>query len=181
MADFVNIVPERLWLVRDLLPLDQAEEIVQTPWQILNTGSAGGQESWARQQVLWSDTCAQRYSGYINSCLPEINQALGTKFGRAGGHFWIDLPGFTVDMHTDGHVPNAMQLYWTVPGEEFGTGFYRHRDPTSLLYQFASTPNSGYIMLNYLEVDGSQPLQWHGMFNPVPEGTVRVSSYWRFE
>jgi hypothetical protein len=181
MAKFTPIVPGRLWQVSDLLPPAQAAEIVTTDWRTVTTGPSGGQETWSRQQVLWSDPVAQRYSGYINASLPAINLALGTEFKRSAGHFWIDQPGFTVGMHTDGHVPTAMQLYWTVPGPDWGTGFYHYKNTNSLRYQFESRPNSGYIMLNHLDPDGSQPLQWHAMFNPVPTGTVRVSSYWRFD
>jgi len=170
----------RLWQVTDLLPPAQAEEIVATAWLSLNSGpSGGGQQSWRRQQVVWTDPVAQRYSSYINGCLPAINRALGTDFDCMHGLFWIDQPGFQVAMHTDGHLSTAMQLYWTVPGPEWGTGFYRHKRQDSLLYQFESRPNSGYIMLNHPDPDGSQPLLWHGMFNPVPEGHIRVTSYWR--
>lgn len=171
----------RVWQVSDLLPPDQADEIIRTDWSKVATELGAGQESWARRQVLWTDPTAQHYSSYINTWLPEINLAMGTEFKRMSGHFWIDLPGFTVAMHTDGHVPNAMQLYWTVPGPEFGTGFYRYKTIRSLMYQFDSRPNSGYIMLNHPDPDGSQPLQWHAMLNPVPEHHIRVSSYWRFE
>lgn len=170
----------RLWLVEDLLPADQVDEIVATDWNAVATGPSGGQESWSRRQIAWNNPIALRYSEYINACLPEINRALGTEFKRAGGHFWIDLPGFTCALHTDGHLANAMQLYWVVPGNDWGTGFYRHKRQDSLFYQFASVPNSGYIMLNHLEPDGSQPLQWHAMLNPVPMGHIRVSSYWQF-
>jgi len=171
----------RIWQVWDLLSKEQTEEIVKTDWLGLASGPGLKQETWARRQVLWTDPTAQHYSSYINTRLPEINLALGTNFERMSGHFWIDLPGFTVAMHTDGHVPNAMQLYWTVPGSQFGTGFYQYKSTDSLLYQFLSRPNSGYIMLNHPDQDGSQPLLWHAMLNPVPEGTIRVSSYWRFE
>jgi hypothetical protein len=171
----------RLWQVRDLLPAAQAEEILSTDWTTLAVGpSRNGQESWRRLQIDHLDPVAQRYFGYINASLPEINQALGTSFDRMGGHFWIDQPGFKVAMHTDGHLSNAMQLYWTVPGPEWGTGFYRYKRQDSVLYQFPSVPNSGYIMLNHPEADGSQPLQWHAMLNPVPEGHIRVTSYWQF-
>jgi hypothetical protein len=171
----------RLWQVQDLLPPEQVNEITATAWMSLATGLSSGQESWARRQVAWDDPSAQRYSAYINACLPKINLALGTNFERMGGHFWIDLPGFTVALHTDGHVPNAMHLYWCVPAADYGTGFYRYKDLDHLLYQFESRPNSGYIMLNQLAQDGSQPLLWHAMLNPVPEGHIRVSSYWRFD
>ena len=171
----------RLWQVCDLLPAEQAEEIQATDWSSLHTHLSLRQESWTRRQVALDDPVSQRYNAYINSQLPQVNQALGTNFERSSGHFWIDPPGFTVGLHTDGHRPNAMQLYWTVPGPEWGTGFYRHKRQDSLLYQFRSQPNSGYIMLNHLAADGSQPLLWHGMFCPVPEGHIRVTSYWSFE
>lgn len=182
MASFAPVDDcARLWSVADLLPSAQAEEITATNWLSLESGPSGGQETWPRQQVAWSDPVAQRYSEYINASLPEINLALGTAFTRAGGHFWIDQPGFTVAMHTDGHVPTAMQIYWSVPGPEYGTGFYQYKNPDSLLYQFTSRPNTGYIMLNHPDPDGSQPLLWHAMLRPVPAGHIRVSSYWRFE
>ena len=170
----------RLWSVTDLLPPEQAEEIVTTPWMDLAWSPSGGQETWARRQIAWDDPTAQRLGQYISAKLPQINLALGTEFARCGGHFWVDLPGFCVALHTDGHVPNSMQLYWTVPGPEYGTAFYHYKNLGSLLYQTTSVPNSGYIMLNHLAADGSQPLLWHAMLNPVPEGHIRVSSYWRF-
>jgi hypothetical protein len=163
-----------------LLPAIQADEIVATDWNAVAAGPSDGQESWSRRQIAWNNPVALRYSEYINACLPEINRALGTEFKRSGGHFWIDLPGFTCALHTDGHLANSMQLYWTVPGNDWGTGFYRHKRRDSLFYQFASVPNTGYLMLNHRDPDGSQPLQWHAMLNPVPVGHIRVSSYWQF-
>ena len=171
----------RLWQVKDLLPADELADIMATVWSSLACSPSGGQETWARRQVTWDDATAQRFGQYINAQLPEINRALGTEFRQCGGHFWIDQPGFTVPLHTDGHVPNAMQIYWIVPGPEWGTGFYRYKRTDSLLYQYQSRPNTGYIMLNHLNDNGSQPLLWHAMLNPVPEGTIRVTSYWRFE
>jgi hypothetical protein len=179
-----RIVPvdsdHRVWSVEDLLPADLAEEITHTPWLDLAWQPSIGQESWPRRMISWQDAQAQQLSQLISAELPQINQALGTRFTQAGGHFWVDLPGFTVPIHTDGHLPNSMQLYWTVPGPEWGTGFYRYKQTDSLIYQCVSRPNSGYIMLNHLEDNGSQPLLWHAMLNPVPEGTIRVSSYWQF-
>jgi hypothetical protein len=180
MTQFTTIVPGRLWQVNDLLTANQAEEIMATDWSSLAWIKGQSQQHWIRKQVLWSDPTAQRYSEYINQCLPEINRALNTEFEHMSGHFWVDSPGFTCDLHTDGHLPTAMQLYWTVPGEDWGTGFYHFKDSEQLLYQFASRPNSGYIMLNHANPDGSQLLQWHAMLNPVPEGHIRVSSYWYF-
>ena len=171
----------RIWQVEDLLPPEQLQELLTCDWQNLSWSPSGGQESWPRRQINWDDAQAQRLGQYITAQLPQINQALGTDFVQCGGHFWVDQPGFVVDLHTDAHVPNAMQLYWTVPGPEYGTGFYRYKNKESLIYQFNSQPNSGYIMLNHLQPDGSQPLHWHAMFNPVPPGHIRVTSYWAFQ
>ena len=182
MAQFTPVDDRgRLWAVEDLLPPDQLADIMATPWQDLAWNPSGGQESWPRRQIAWDDPTAQRLGSYISAELPQINRALGTAFRQCGGHFWVDQPGFTVPLHTDGHVPNAMQMYWTVPGAEWGTGFYRYKHTDSLMYQYQSRPNTGYIMLNHLEDNGSQPLLWHAMLNPVPEGAIRVTSYWRFE
>ena len=106
----------RLWSVQDLLPPDELADIMATDWSSLAWSPSGGQETWARRQVNWDDATAQRFGQYINAQLPEINRALGTEFRQCRGHFWIDQPGFTVPLHTDGHVPNAMQIYWIVPG-----------------------------------------------------------------
>lgn len=180
----ISITPldnhSRLWAVNSLLTAEQTHELVTTDWSSLPSAPTAGQESWPRRQICWDTAAAQRYSNYINGCLPQINHALGTAFTNSYGHFWVDLPGFKVARHTDGHVPNAMQLYWTVPGAEYGTGFYEYNTDDSLIYQCASRPNSGYIMLNHANPDGSQPLLWHAMLNPVPRDTFRVSSYWRF-
>lgn len=181
MAQFTPVDEgNRVWQVTDLLPQDQLQQLLKCDWQNLAWRPSGGQESWPRRQVTWDDPTVQRLSQLISAQLPQINLALGTEFTRCGGHFWIDQPGFTVALHTDGHVPNAMQLYWIMPGPEWGTGFYRYKSTDSLLYQCTSRPNSGYIMLNHLAEDGSQPLLWHAMLNPVPEGSIRVTSYWRF-
>lgn len=180
MTRFTCIVPNRLWQVNNLLAAEQVDDILTTDWMSLNWSTAENQEKWLRRQIQWNDPTAQRISCYINNQLDTINQAIGTNFTQAAGQFWVDQPGFTVSMHTDGHLANSLQMYWIAPGPEYGTGFYRYKNKESLLYQFESVCNTGYIMLNHLNEDGSQPLQWHGMFNPVPEGHIRVSSYWQF-
>jgi hypothetical protein len=172
-------VPGRLWQVTNLLPELQAQEILDVDWLSLTSDPAETNLN-LRRQIAWDDPVKQHVGQYINDQLPAINLALGTEFAQAGGHFWIDLPGFTCSMHTDGHLANSMQIYWITPGAEYGTGFYTYKNVNSLLYQFESRPNLGYIMLNHLNADGSQPLQWHAMLNPVPPGSIRVSSYWQF-
>lgn len=179
-SKFVDIVPGRLWAVKDLLSPDQAQDIVATDWMSLPWTNSPQQQGWLRREIQWNCPESQRLSQYFNSQLGVVNQVLGTDFTQAGGTFWIDLPGFICDMHTDGHLANSLQMYWIAPGPEYGTGFYNFKDNDSLLYQFLSVCNTGYMMLNHRNDDGSQPLQWHGMFNTVPPGHIRVSSYWQF-
>lgn len=180
MAKFDCIVSGRLWQVTDLLPADQAEDIISTDWMNLPWTIAPQQQGWLRREIKWNHPSSQRFARYIDSQLDAINQAVGTNFVRSAGQFWVDRPGFAVDMHTDGHLANSLQMYWIAPDETYGTGFYNYKNKDSLLHQFLSRPNTGYLMLNHRNDDGSQPLQWHGMFNPVPEGHIRVSSYWQF-
>ena len=181
MSTFTPIESSRrIWQVNDLLPPEQVQEILATDWMSLPWANSPQQQEWLRREVRWDCPEAQRLSQYFNSQLDAINQAVGTNFTQPSGQFWIDLPGFTCAMHTDGHLANSLQMYWIVPGPDYGTGFYHYKNKDSLLYQFASVCNTGYMMLNHLNEDGSQPLQWHGMFNPVPEGSIRVSTYWQF-
>lgn len=70
----------RVWQVQDLLPANQANEIVVTNWNAVATGPSIGQESWKRRQIAWNDPVALRYGEYIDACLPKINRALGTDF-----------------------------------------------------------------------------------------------------
>jgi len=182
MAKFTQVDDRgRIFLIEDLLPPEQCAELLETDWQNLPWHPGLKQESWPRRWINGDDPTSQKLAQYINNQLPTINSALGTDFQRCGGQFWIDQPGFTVRLHTDGHLPNSMQIYWIMPGPEYGTGFYRYKSIDSLFYQFQSLPNSGYIMLNHADPDGSQPLQWHAMVNPVPEGFIRVSGYWQFQ
>lgn len=171
----------RLWQVDNLLSAEQTQHILNIDWASVSIVTNPGQHFALRHQVAWNEPQIQEAIQWINQCLPVINSAVGTDFIECGGQFWIDLPGFDCAMHTDGELANSMQIYWTVPGPEYGTGFYYHKRSDSLLYQFASRPNTGYIMLNHKDAQGAQPLQWHGMFNPVPEGYIRVSSYWQFK
>ena len=170
----------RLWQVTDLLTAEQVQHIQAIDWSSVATTRVPQQHFWLREQVCWDEPAVQEAAQWISACLPVINLALGTSFTECGGHFWIDLPGFDCAMHTDGHLSTAMQIYWLAPDHTYGTGFYRHKQADTLVHQFESRPNTGYIMLNHPLESGAQPLQWHGMFHTVPEGSVRVSSYWQF-
>lgn len=176
----IEKIDNRLWQVRDLLSQDKLDTILSMPWDQYPWERENLQEWWPRRKITNDVPEVARVSRWIEDCLPAINQALGTEYVACSGHWWVDCPGFTCAMHTDGHLSNSMQLYWIAPSDQYGTGFYHFKKRNSLKYQFLSVPNSGYIMLNEQEPNQWQPLQWHGMFNPVPKDTYRLSSYFYF-
>jgi len=185
----MNVVPvdhtRRLWAIYDLLGEEKKNYILGLPWNTFAWSRGGGQETWPRRQLDPDVPEVMLASGWICECLSDINQALGTKFSRSWGIWWLDEPGFSCNLHTDGHLPNAMQIFWVSPNnsDQYGTGFYHYKNSSNsyIRHQFYSRPNNGYLMLNHAEPDGSQPLQWHAMLNIVPENTWRLSSYWFFE
>jgi hypothetical protein len=73
-----------------------------------------------------------------------------------------------------------MQMFWVMPTEQHATQFYNSKRQHDIRFAPKSVTNTGYLMLNKSNTDGSQPLQWHGMLNPVPAGTIRVCSYTHF-
>lgn len=168
---------KRLWSVSDLLPADTVTQIQAFDW----TSAEHEPGNLLNRRRIQINSEIKPFEKAITKLLPEINARLGTKFRVAYGSWWLDLPNFVCGMHTDGHLAYTMQMYWLCSGTQYGTGFYHYKNCNSLKYQFLSVPNTGYIMLNHLEPDGTQPLQWHGMFQPVAPGTSRLSSYHIFE
>jgi len=178
----ISCVDDRghLWQVKNLVSDTELADIVAIAWDQLPNRLMQSQENLSRKTFDPELGDVRRAGSYITNKLDVVNRLLGTSFQRCSGHFWMDLPGFTIPMHTDGHLTNVMQMYWIAPGPEFGTGFYFYKDTASLQYQFLSRPNTGYIMRNHMSKEDYQPLHWHGMFNPVPPGCIRISSYWYF-
>lgn len=172
----------RLWSVQDLLDPDQVDYITSIDWPNMPWTRGPGQISWPRRLIKIDHEEIKKISGFINSKLPDINQRLETNFVSCGGVWWLDEPGFSVATHTDGELPFVMQIYWISPFDSpnYGTCFYHHKDSKTIRFHFQSQVNSGYLLLNHPEGNGSQPLQWHGMHKTVPPNTWRLSSYWYF-
>lgn len=162
----------RLWSVSDLLTAEQVAHILSLDWLNLVANP-----HYLRHRLSVEVDQLDHIDRWFLDLLPDINRALNTQFTRIYGQWWLDLAGFHCPLHTDGHLPNSIQMYWAAPGEQYGTGFYHYKDERSLKHQFLSRVNTGYIMLNHANADGSQPLQWHAMLNPVPQGAWRLSSY----
>ena len=168
-----------LFAVRDLFPQSLVEKILFTPWMQLKWERMGGQETWARRRIFDTELpWAEEWNVHIVKIWPELEKALGYKLqSPRGGSWWVDEPGFVVGVHTDGSLPGAMQITWISDNPSLGTCFYHDKNKTQIRKHFLAEPNAGYIMLNPVNQAGYTHLHWHGMENPVPAGTFRVSSY----
>lgn len=165
----------RIYQINNLLTAEEVADVMSTNWLEQPWHREQLQESWRRRR-LDSSPHIDRLSGYINGKLRLINQLANKNFQFMDTAWWVDEPGFTVAMHTDGHLPYTMQLYWEVPSDQFGTVFYYYKKVDAVRYKLLSIPNHGYLMDNHCEPD-HQLLHWHAMLNKVPENKIRVSSY----
>lgn len=168
-----------LFRIEDVFPQHIVKQVLATDWLSLPWTRQEGQELWARRRIQddvlpwrsqWEDHCRQIW--------PKIADALKVQLsGYQGTAWWLDEPGFTCSLHTDGEMPGSMQLTWIGALPELGTAFYHYKDPAALRHQFLVQPNAGYIMINYPDSQGFRHLQWHGMLTPVPADTFRLNSY----
>ena len=167
-----------LFAVTDVFPQTLVDKIISTDWLALPWCRQEGQESWPRRRIEnqslpwnseWDQICQKLW--------PVLEQSIGYKMANyQGTAWWVDEPGFTCDMHTDGEMPGAMQMTW-IGDVNLGTSFYHYKNSNALRHQFEVSPNTGYIMINRPTQDGYRKLQWHAMLTPVPANQYRISSY----
>jgi len=171
----------RLYAVENLYPEELFQQLLSLDWNNLPYGAENGQETWARRSLKkYEIAVLKQASDYVATLVPELAERFGLNFEwdtNAGNtNWWLDEPGFWVPMHTDGELPMSMQIFIAGPAD-LGTAFYKHNSERYLLRQFEFVPNTGYLMLNHKNEDGSQPLLWHAMLTKVPADVLRVTSY----
>jgi hypothetical protein len=181
----ITPVTDRVFQVADLLPQHLVDQILAKDWLAAPWQKQDMQLDWLRRALTTdADPMLIEASDYITSLQPQIAELCNIKFdftsNRGNTVWWLDEPNFTVGIHSDGELPSTMQIYWISPNDKLGTIFTNARSPHDPYKTFVPEVNTGYIMLNGPNPDGSQPLLWHGMLNPVPAGTFRVSSYTTF-
>lgn len=168
-----------LFSITDVCPPDLVNKIMTTDWLSLPWQRQPGQETWARRRIQeqalpWNTEWVQ----HMNYIWPQIEQVYGHSLqSYMGTAWWLDEPGFTCPMHTDGELSGSIQLTWIGADPNLGTAFYWHKDPETLRYQTPMVPNSGYMMRNLADSTGYRKLLWHAMLHPVPENTFRLCSY----
>jgi hypothetical protein len=162
-----------LFRVEDVFTADLVQQVLATDWVNIPWQRQEGQENWARRRLdnsalPWMAAWDQQINQVWEFLQQQIEIELTPYFATA---FWLDEPGFTCDMHTDGEMPGSLHMTWVGPG----TSFYWHRDPSTLRYQVPPTPNAGYIMINLPDATGTRKLLWHAMLTPVEN--YRITSY----
>lgn len=116
----------------------------------------------------------------IQKLVPKINEIAEKNYTSVGSTWQICEPNFVCPMHTDGHKPNVMIIYWQAPGVEWGTTFYNTNDPTDVWYEFPAVPGTGFFANYEPELGEPWPLMWHASLKAVPENHYRLLTQYEF-
>ena len=98
---------------------------------------------WLRRSINFSN----------NSLLQQVNQELKNTYRQVeeecgitvvnsayiNTSWWIDEPTFYVPIHTDGHLPSTMQLFWHSANNTLGTKFYNSKRRNDIKHDFLFT------------------------------------------
>jgi hypothetical protein len=165
-----------LWAVEDVVDqtlVDKLQEI--NWWEIPTVPFMSVQDR--KIVVLEAVPLLQKIDSQMRAQAHALAKMLDLEFDFYYNDFWLDYPGWTVPMHTDSAVFSSWQMYWAGPSTT-GTTFYHDRLASAVRYQAPFKPNTGYVMLN-MPKDGVQELNWHDMRVPIPENSIRLTSYTR--
>ncbi len=169
---------QNLFLVTEVVSQDLLEKILSTPWMDLEYTTQPAQENWPRRLIIKTQLpWYQQWTDEFKACWSQLESNVGVKLEPyTDTAFWVDQPGFTCAIHTDGEMPGSLQLSW-IGNSDLGTTFYHSKNPEHIRYRHDFQPNSGYAMINQADASGYRHLQWHGMLEPVPVDTFRLTSY----
>ena len=166
----------RLFQVSDIVPADLVTRLQNNDWEkesgnIFLWQPDSNYAQHARKELsIAQSPLLKELDANLRRCAQDIAQILDLDFSYYYTAYWLDPPGWKIPIHTDCYIPCSLQLYWM--GEpNTGTTFLHTKSTSDVRHQFDFAANTGYLMLNMVE-DGVQPLQWHGMFEPITQ--------WRF-
>lgn len=164
-----------LFCVENIFPQSIVDQVLATDWMSLPWQRQEGQELWPRRRIHENAIpWIAQWHAHFESIWDQLGQQLGINIQPyQGTAFWIDEPGFTCSMHTDGEMPGSLHLTWRGPATEF----YWYKDPSTIRYRALSCPNCGYIMINQADTTGYRRLLWHAMPTPVELNTFRLTTY----
>jgi hypothetical protein len=174
------VMPGYLYRVDQVFPAELSESIAAIDWSARSYNRL--EIGWGlRRQIDYHDETDHWITDYCRrELVAAIEQACSVKFTgspeQQSFQYWVDEPGFRPAVHTDGDLPSAVQIYLQPADQlDLGTAFYHTSQADSEIYQFASQPNSGYIMLN--QPEQNRPALWHDMTQAVPQGVLRLCLY----
>jgi hypothetical protein len=167
-----------LFYIESVISKELEQKILNTSWLELAWDKQEGQDHMSRRRIRNSELeWIHEFDQAIVSYKDQIIQDCDIQdFWYLSTVFWVDEPGFRCGIHTDGTLPGSIQLNW-IGNIDLGTVFYHDDQGTQTRQRFISQSNQGYIMINLPNSDGNRHLQWHGMTNPIPSDTYRVTSY----
>ena len=159
-----------LFRVNDIYPQELLAEFAATDHLQSAWRKEDWQDEYPRRRLIYApDSIYTQLENCVKAHLHTISTFIGIDIAACDTGFWLDLPGFCMTPHLDNDgVSASMQIYLNVNESSLGTVFYN--PDNSVRYQSPYTINAGYIMLN-------GPQQTHGMGNPVPADSYRISSY----
>ena len=167
-----------LFAITDIIGKELEDKVTSTKWVDLPFTQQQGQETWPRRLILedvlpWID----QWRTEMIATWPTLVEKLGVKLQPySGTAFWLDEPGFTCAIHTDGEMPGSLHISW-IGDSALGTTFYHSKNSNNVRFRQKFTSNSGYAMINMPDQSGYRHLQWHGMLEPVPKNSYRLTSY----
>lgn len=175
----IEPIHHKLFEVRDVLPAEHVEKLLALEWLNLPCEPPPKQGCMIRKKIKDDEVelLSQTNSLLHESC-KQIGEGLNFQFDHTFTLWWLDLPGMTSGVHIDSTNTPAMQLYWVAPDTNYGTTFYNKRTNkpqlADIIKEFKFIPNTGYIT----DLTGSTSDKlYHGMLNPVPHDSFRISSY----
>lgn len=122
-----------------------------------------------RRLIIEAGSVYEKMNLHINSIIQILSDITKQNFIHADTGYWLDQSGFSMEPHVDNAgVFASMQIFLNNNASNLGTTFY-NLDKT-VRFRPEYKINTGYIMIN-------NEAQIHGMVNPVPEMSYRISSY----
>ena len=176
----VKQIDNRLYAVQDIVTDELSSLLLTHDWSTehgnMFLNQPGAYVYTARKALdITRSKILKRLDMELRQAVKTLSKLINLEFSYYYTDFWFDPPGFEIPMHTDCFVPCSFQVYW-VGESNTGTTFCNTKQQNDLRYQFDFIPNTGYLMLNLPE-DNFQPLQWHGMFQPITKN--RFTTYSR--
>jgi hypothetical protein len=170
-----------LYSVTDCFSTNILEQILNTDWLSLpyNRLSIGsGRRRHIHNQCL-------HFAESVNQSISQDRALIQTQCNIVftpgqyfGVDWWVDEPGFKPQLHCDGDLPTALQIYFLpIDNPTLGTTFFNSQSANDILHRFLSESNTGYLMFNSHTCNGVRKLLWHDMERPVPENNYRVCCY----